>query len=100
MAVCLSSLSCVQLWALGMGLWLERHKDQLDTMPYYRKRYFYTWKKEQENIQILWDSDGNFLLLLEFHYSLPDHDTNLSLYFNGVSSIRTIVLHDRRQAYV
>ncbi|KAJ8421880.1 hypothetical protein Cgig2_025507 [Carnegiea gigantea] len=26
--------------ALGMGLWLERHKEQLDTLPYYRKRYF------------------------------------------------------------
>ncbi|XP_010253041.1 PREDICTED: phospholipid-transporting ATPase 1-like [Nelumbo nucifera] len=26
--------------ALGMGLWLERHRDQLDTMPYYRKRYY------------------------------------------------------------
>ncbi|KAH7843878.1 hypothetical protein Vadar_021755 [Vaccinium darrowii] len=26
--------------AIGMGLWLERHKDQLDTLPYYRKTYF------------------------------------------------------------
>ncbi|XP_043702101.1 phospholipid-transporting ATPase 1-like [Telopea speciosissima] len=26
--------------ALGMGLWLERHRVQLDTLPYYRKRYF------------------------------------------------------------
>ncbi|XAR68703.1 Phospholipid-translocating ATPase [Bertholletia excelsa] len=26
--------------ALGMGLWLQRHKDQLDTLPYYRKSYF------------------------------------------------------------
>ncbi|GAB2300782.1 hypothetical protein Dimus_034818 [Dionaea muscipula] len=26
--------------ALGMGLWLERHNQQLDTLPYYRKRYF------------------------------------------------------------
>ncbi|KAL2967840.1 hypothetical protein AAZX31_16G196200 [Glycine max] len=26
--------------ALGMGLWLVRHKDQLDTLPYYRKTYF------------------------------------------------------------
>ncbi|KAA8517553.1 hypothetical protein F0562_017817 [Nyssa sinensis] len=26
--------------ALGMGLWLRRHKDQLDTLPYYRKSYF------------------------------------------------------------
>ncbi|KAK9159340.1 hypothetical protein Scep_005914 [Stephania cephalantha] len=26
--------------ALGMGLWLERHKDRLDTLPYYRRRYF------------------------------------------------------------
>ncbi|MQM06558.1 hypothetical protein Taro_039382 [Colocasia esculenta] len=25
--------------ALGMGLWLERHNDQLDTLPYYRRRY-------------------------------------------------------------
>ncbi|XP_029125116.1 phospholipid-transporting ATPase 1 isoform X2 [Cajanus cajan] len=25
--------------ALGMGLWLVRHKDQLDTLPYYRKTY-------------------------------------------------------------
>ncbi|CAA6654596.1 unnamed protein product [Spirodela intermedia] len=26
--------------ALGMGLWLERHGHQLDTLPYYRRRYF------------------------------------------------------------
>lgn len=26
--------------ALGMGLWLVRHKEALDTLPYYRKRYF------------------------------------------------------------
>ncbi|KAK6266438.1 hypothetical protein QUC31_017275 [Theobroma cacao] len=25
--------------AVGMGLWLHRHKDKLDTLPYYRKRY-------------------------------------------------------------
>ncbi|KAI4355984.1 hypothetical protein L6164_000038 [Bauhinia variegata] len=25
---------------VGMGLWLIRHKDQLDTLPYYRKKYF------------------------------------------------------------
>ncbi|KAE9611241.1 hypothetical protein Lal_00038264 [Lupinus albus] len=25
--------------AFGMALWLLRHKDQLDTLPYYRKRY-------------------------------------------------------------
>ncbi|XP_042476690.1 phospholipid-transporting ATPase 1-like [Macadamia integrifolia] len=26
--------------ALGMSLWLERHRVELDTLPYYRKRYF------------------------------------------------------------
>uniref|UniRef100_A0A5B6ZC45 Phospholipid-transporting ATPase n=1 Tax=Davidia involucrata TaxID=16924 RepID=A0A5B6ZC45_DAVIN len=26
--------------ALGMCLWLQRHKDQLDILPYYRKSYF------------------------------------------------------------
>ncbi|KAL5807689.1 hypothetical protein ACOSQ3_028380 [Xanthoceras sorbifolium] len=25
--------------AIGMGVWLVSHKDQLDTLPYYRKRY-------------------------------------------------------------
>nr|KJB27655.1 hypothetical protein B456_005G003800 [Gossypium raimondii]KJB27656.1 hypothetical protein B456_005G003800 [Gossypium raimondii]KJB27657.1 hypothetical protein B456_005G003800 [Gossypium raimondii]KJB27658.1 hypothetical protein B456_005G003800 [Gossypium raimondii] len=25
--------------AVGMGLWLHRHKDELDTLPYYRKTY-------------------------------------------------------------
>ncbi|XVF84151.1 hypothetical protein PTKIN_Ptkin17bG0002800 [Pterospermum kingtungense] len=25
--------------ALGMGLWLHRHEEELDTLPYYRKRY-------------------------------------------------------------
>ncbi|CAO2823924.1 unnamed protein product [Amaranthus hypochondriacus] len=25
--------------ALGMGLWLQRHKEQLDSLPYYRKIY-------------------------------------------------------------
>lgn len=28
--------------ALGMGLWLNRHKQQLDTLPYYRKTYSVT----------------------------------------------------------
>ncbi|KAG7027531.1 Phospholipid-transporting ATPase 1, partial [Cucurbita argyrosperma subsp. argyrosperma] len=28
--------------ALGMGLWLVRHEEQLDTLPYYRKTYFTT----------------------------------------------------------
>ncbi|XP_021767131.1 phospholipid-transporting ATPase 1-like isoform X1 [Chenopodium quinoa] len=35
--------------ALGMGLWLERHKEQLDTLPYYRKRYFTGGRKEGKN---------------------------------------------------
>lgn len=26
--------------ATGMGLWLDRHKEQLDTLPYFRRRYF------------------------------------------------------------
>ncbi|XP_047333855.1 phospholipid-transporting ATPase 1-like isoform X2 [Impatiens glandulifera] len=26
--------------ALGMGLWLQRHKEQLDDLPYYRKSYY------------------------------------------------------------
>ncbi|XP_071910255.1 phospholipid-transporting ATPase 1-like isoform X1 [Coffea arabica] len=25
---------------IGMGLWLKRHKNQLDTLPYYRRTYF------------------------------------------------------------
>uniref|UniRef100_A0A5B6Z9V8 Phospholipid-transporting ATPase n=1 Tax=Davidia involucrata TaxID=16924 RepID=A0A5B6Z9V8_DAVIN len=33
-------LSMCLVVALGMGLWLRRHKDQLDTLPYYRKSYF------------------------------------------------------------
>ncbi|GMH30112.1 hypothetical protein Nepgr_031955 [Nepenthes gracilis] len=31
--------------ALGMGLWLEHHKEQLDSLPYYRKRYFTRGRK-------------------------------------------------------
>ncbi|GMH10042.1 hypothetical protein Nepgr_011883 [Nepenthes gracilis] len=31
--------------SLGMGLWLERHKKQLDTLPYYRKRYYTEGRK-------------------------------------------------------
>ncbi|KAF3777253.1 Phospholipid-transporting ATPase 1 [Nymphaea thermarum] len=26
--------------AIGMGLWLKNHKHELDTVPYYRRRYF------------------------------------------------------------
>ncbi|XP_068668608.1 phospholipid-transporting ATPase 1-like [Aristolochia californica] len=26
--------------AIGMGLWLHRHMNELDTLPYYRRRYF------------------------------------------------------------
>ncbi|XP_011622669.1 phospholipid-transporting ATPase 1 [Amborella trichopoda] len=32
--------------AFGMGLWLERHMDRLDTLPFYRRKYF---TKGQEN---------------------------------------------------
>ncbi|XP_056684438.1 phospholipid-transporting ATPase 1 [Spinacia oleracea] len=35
--------------ALGMGLWLQRHRDQLDTLPYYRKRYFTSGRKAGKN---------------------------------------------------
>lgn len=35
--------------ALGMGLWLQRHKVQLDKLPYYRKRYFTSGRKEGKN---------------------------------------------------
>lgn len=38
-------IMCVVV-ALGMGLWLVRHKYQLDTLPFYRKRYFTVGKKE------------------------------------------------------
>ncbi|KAL6139021.1 hypothetical protein ACLB2K_064299 [Fragaria x ananassa] len=31
--------------AAGMGTWLIRHKHQLDTLPYYRKRFFTNWGK-------------------------------------------------------
>lgn len=34
--------------ALGMGLWLKRHKEQLDTLPYYRKRYFRQGKDDKK----------------------------------------------------
>ncbi|KAK4773082.1 hypothetical protein SAY87_028101 [Trapa incisa] len=37
--------------ALGMGLWLIRHKEQLDTLPYYRKRYFTTSKGDDKNFK-------------------------------------------------
>ncbi|GAB2272075.1 hypothetical protein Dimus_006894 [Dionaea muscipula] len=30
---------------LGMGLWLDRHKEQLDTLPYFRKAYFTQGRK-------------------------------------------------------
>lgn len=35
--------------ALGMGLWLARHHEQLDTLPYYRKRYFAQGGKKGRN---------------------------------------------------
>lgn len=31
--------------ASGMGMWLIRHKNQIDTLPYYRKRFFTNWGK-------------------------------------------------------
>ncbi|PRQ42686.1 putative phospholipid-translocating ATPase [Rosa chinensis] len=31
--------------AAGMGTWLIRHKYQVDTLPYYRKRFFTNWGK-------------------------------------------------------
>ncbi|CAA0836192.1 Phospholipid-transporting ATPase 1 [Striga hermonthica] len=31
--------------AIGMGLWLKRHENQLDTLPYYRKIYFQKGKE-------------------------------------------------------
>ncbi|KAH9603626.1 hypothetical protein KSS87_014153 [Heliosperma pusillum] len=41
-------LTMCSVVALGMGLWLERHKEQLDTLPYYRKRYFTTGKNARK----------------------------------------------------
>ncbi|KAK9723743.1 hypothetical protein RND81_05G022300 [Saponaria officinalis] len=38
-------LTMCSVVAVGMGLWLERHKEQLDTLPYYRKRYFTAGRK-------------------------------------------------------
>ncbi|CAI9097164.1 OLC1v1033527C5 [Oldenlandia corymbosa var. corymbosa] len=32
-------LAMCSVVALGMGLWLKRHEDQLDTLPYFRKTY-------------------------------------------------------------
>ncbi|KAK4782842.1 hypothetical protein SAY86_007216 [Trapa natans] len=34
--------------ALGMGTWLVRHKEQLDSLPYYRKRYFTMGKEDSK----------------------------------------------------
>ncbi|KAK9016156.1 hypothetical protein V6N11_007236 [Hibiscus sabdariffa] len=48
--------------AVGMGLWLHRHKDELETLPYYRKTYI---RNGREN----------------------DNDTNLSLYYYGVGTL-------------
>ncbi|KAK8703459.1 hypothetical protein V6N13_047118 [Hibiscus sabdariffa] len=31
--------------AVGMGLWLHRHRDELDTLPYYRKTYIRNGKE-------------------------------------------------------
>ncbi|XP_050383496.1 phospholipid-transporting ATPase 1-like isoform X2 [Argentina anserina] len=31
--------------AAGMGTWLIRHKNQIDTLPYYRKRFYTNWGK-------------------------------------------------------
>ncbi|XP_074277220.1 phospholipid-transporting ATPase 1-like [Silene latifolia] len=41
-------LTMCSVVALGMGLWLERHKEQLDTLPYYRKRYFTTGRNARK----------------------------------------------------
>ncbi|KAL2250305.1 phospholipid-transporting ATPase 1-like [Sesamum indicum] len=38
-------LSMCLVVAIGMGLWLKRHKTQLDTLPYYRKVYFQKGKE-------------------------------------------------------
>ncbi|CAJ1948226.1 unnamed protein product [Sphenostylis stenocarpa] len=35
--------------ALGMGFWLVRHKDQLDTLPYYRTTYLNNGPNEGKN---------------------------------------------------
>ncbi|PPS08499.1 hypothetical protein GOBAR_AA12125 [Gossypium barbadense] len=35
--------------AVGMGLWLHRHKDELDTLPYYRKTYI---REGRENVRL------------------------------------------------
>lgn len=40
-------IMCVVV-ALGMGLWLVRRKYQLDTLPFYRKRYFTVGKDDRK----------------------------------------------------
>lgn len=37
--------------ALGMGLWLLRYKDRLDTLPYYRKLYFTNGKNNHKKFK-------------------------------------------------
>lgn len=37
--------------ALGMGLWLVRYKDRLDTLPYYRKLYFTNGKNNHKKFK-------------------------------------------------
>lgn len=50
--------------AVGMGLWLERHNDKLDTLPYYRRKNF---NKNNENYK---------------YYGLP-----MEIFFSFLSSV-------------
>ncbi|XP_031485201.1 phospholipid-transporting ATPase 1-like isoform X1 [Nymphaea colorata] len=51
----------------GMGLWLGNHKSKLDTVPYYRKRYFNSGANDGKNYK---------------YYGLP-----LEIFFSFLSSI-------------
>ncbi|XP_018625437.1 phospholipid-transporting ATPase 1-like isoform X1 [Nicotiana tomentosiformis] len=60
--------------AVGMGLWLKRHEEQLDTLPYYRRVYFEEGKhgKQYKYYGIPMETFFSFLsLIIVFQIMIP-----------------------------
>ncbi|KAI4341885.1 hypothetical protein MLD38_026557 [Melastoma candidum] len=83
---------------LGMGLWLVHHHNQLDTLPYYRKRYFMQGKDDMKPYKYYGIPMETFFSFLSsvIVFQLSNHDPYITVHNDGVGSHRSVILHDRR----
>ena len=76
---------------LGMGLWVQEHLPMLSIIQYYKRtgEYMYSGVAGRG---VIW--------IHELHHHFSNHDSYLSLYLNGSSTPRPVLLHDSGHGYV